>query len=315
MKAGLSLEAMMWITAAALLLPALGGVFFFGMRALLIILTCVISAVVFEIICKQLRGIKSGAGDGSAVVTGLILALVIPPSFPLWAAVIGSCFSICIVKHVFGGIGKNIFNPALMGRAFLTAAFPVLITTYTIVPRALPLNISEGAGITVDSETSATPMSRIKFEGKNEDSGRSLHYFLGSRKGSTGETSGFLILIGLVILLAYKVADWRLPASYFGTVLGFSTLLWFIDPAKYLNPLMTILLGGILLGGTYMVTDPVTTPVTGLGKIVFGAGAGIITVVIRNWSGYPEGVMFSIILMNAVTPLINRYTRPRIYGT
>jgi electron transport complex protein RnfD len=260
-------------------------------------------------------GLKSSVKDGSAAVTGIILALVIPPSFPVWAAVLGVFFSICIVKHVFGGLGRNIFNPALMGRAFLTAAFPVLITTYSIDCRKLPFGRRAETADTVESVSSATPLSKVKFEGGIYGKSHLWKFFLGERKGSLGETSGILILSGLMLLLAAKVADWRLSFSYFLAVFIFSAIIWLVNPLKYVDPLMAMLLGGVLLGGAFMVTDPVTTPVTPVGKWIFGLGAGIITVVIRNWSGYPEGVMFSVLLMNSVTPLINRYSKPRIYGT
>ncbi len=310
LKDKLTLEKMMWWTVVALFFPVIGSIYFFGIKALILIITCVFSAVIFEIICKYLKKTEVSVKDGSAIVTGIILALIIPPSFPVWAAVLGVFFSICIVKHIFGGLGKNIFNPALMGRAFLTAAFPVLITTYTINFRYLPVKHPE-----IEAETSATPLGKIKFEDKNFNNKMILNFFLGEKKGSAGETSGLLIIIGLVILIVSKVCDWRLPISYFSTVFIFSLVLWLINPEKFINPALTFVLGGILLGGTYMVTDPVTTPVTIRGKWAFGIGAGILTIVIRTWSGYPEGVMFSILLMNAVTPLINRYTLPKIYGT
>lgn len=315
LKDGLTLEKMMWLTVIALVFPVLGSIYFFGLRAILLLVACILSAVIFEVISRFLRGVEISVRDGSAVVTGIILALIIPPSFPLWAAVLGVFFSICIVKHVFGGLGKNIFNPALMGRAFLTAAFPVLITTYAIDFKPLPFKQPESIINQSEAVSTATPLSKIKFEDKKYDNKMILNFFLGEKKGSLGETSGFLIIMGLVVLIVFKVADWRLPVSYFTTVFVFSGLLWIINPEKYINPVLTFVLGGILLGGTYMATDPVTTPVTVKGKWVFGIGAGILTLIIRNWSGYPEGVMFSILLMNALTPLVNRYSRPRIYGT
>ncbi|MFH1415815.1 MAG: RnfABCDGE type electron transport complex subunit D [Elusimicrobiota bacterium] len=309
-----SLKKMMWITAAALLLPASGGIYFFGLRALILIITCSLSAVFFEAACQYLRREKVSVTDGSALITGMILSLIIPTSFPLWAAVLGTAFSICVVKQIFGGFGKNIFNPALMGRAFLTAAFPVLITTYTIQSRDLPAAAAASERTAVEAVTQATPLGAVKFEDHNYKTDNFVRFFLGAKKGSMGETSGILILTGLVILLVTKVADWRLPLSYFFTVFVFSGLLWIVSPERYMDPVITLVVGGILLGGTYMVTDPVTTPVTAAGKWIFGGGAGMLTIVIRNWSGYPEGVMFSIILMNCVTPLINRYLRPRSYG-
>ncbi|MBN2406470.1 MAG: RnfABCDGE type electron transport complex subunit D [Elusimicrobia bacterium] len=315
LKSSLTIEKMMWWTAAALLLPSAGGVYFFGMKALLLIVSCSAAALLFDAAGQYLRGLRVQLTDGSAAVTGILVALILPPSFPVWAAVLGTAFSILIVKHVFGGLGKNIFNPALMGRAFLTAAFPVLITTYSINCRTLPGYDAKMSGAGTEAVTGATPLSGIKFENAVYSGDSHLNFFLGQKKGSTGETSGILILAGFIILLANKVIDWRLSASYFMAIFGFSGALWLTDPVANVDPFLYMTLGGILLGGVFMVTDPVTTPVTGRGKWIFGIGAGILTVVIRNFSGYPEGVMFSIILMNSVTPLINRMTRPRIYGT
>ncbi len=317
-KGKLSVNKMMWTTSLALLFPILGGIYFFGIRVLYLVLTCVGFSVILELLCQRLRGIKMDISDGSAVVTGILLALIVPPSFPLWAAILGVAFSICIVKHIFGGFGKNIFNPALMGRAFLVAAFPILITTYVINYRGYIAEspLPAECQISVDAVTQATPLSRIKFEGKIfAPENYFLKFFLGEKKGSSGETVAILILVGLFILIITKVADWRLPFSYFAAVFIFSTVLWFINSDIYINPLLSLFLGGVMFGGTYMVTDPVTTPLSKKGKWIFGLGAGILTVIIRNYSGYPEGVMFSILLMNAVTPLINRWTAPKIYGT
>ncbi len=324
LKEDITLSYMMKWTGVALLFPALGSIYYFGFRAFWLILVCLSTAVITEIFCKFLTGRNMKNELGSAVVTGLILSLILPADFPFWAAAVGAVFSIVVVKYIFGGTGKNIFNPALMARAFLTAAFPILITTYGVAPR--PLFITDSNTSKVGAVTGATPLTEFKFEDNNPervkiiagekiDGNNFLRYFLGSKRGSSGETSALLILIGLAVLVVKKVIDWRLPVSYFSTVIALSTIIWLIRPDKFLDPLSTLLLGGVLLGGTYMITDPVTTPVTGKGKWVFGIGTGLLTLIIRNFSGYPEGVMFSILLMNAVTPLINRFTRPRIYGT
>ena len=310
-REALTLPRMMWYTFLALLFPSAAGVFFFGIQALLLIAVCVTAAVLSEAAVLKLRNSEvkksSGIRDGSAAVTGLLMALILPPSFPLWAGAMGSVFAIVVVKHVSGGLGRNIFNPALMGRAVLTAAFPILITTYAIQHRQV-------TGYTAVS--SATPLARAKFEGERLTvRERFVPYLIGEKRGSTGETSPLLIIIGLFVLLYTKTADWRLPSSFFLSVFLFSGLFWIFSPETSVNPLLALLTGSVFLGGTYMVTDPVTTPVSPSGKMIFGLGAGMIVVLIRQLSGYPEGVMFSILLMNAVTPLINRRTAPRVYGT
>ncbi len=307
-KASGSMPRMMWTTMISLIFPAAAAVYFFGSRILLMILVCVLSAVFGEVLCTLLRGRKVQVTDGSAFVTGTLLALILPPSFSFVHAAGASFLSICIAKHIFGGLGENIFNPALVGRAFLAAAFPIMITTYDVVPRSL-------STVNEDTVTSATPLNRARFEGEKLDASENMPAFmLGEMKGSAGETSGVMILLGLALLLYTKTADWRLPLSYFSSFTVLSSLLWLVSPGKFLNPILALFTGGVLFGGTYMVTDPVTTPVNGRGKWIFGVSAGALTVIIRNFSGYAEGVLFSILLMNALTPMINRYTSPRIYG-
>ncbi len=306
---------MMRLTLAALFFPAAGGIYFFGIRVFYLLLCCLLSSLFFEYAALRLRNKEASPGSfSSAAVSGAILALVLPPGFPLWGAVIGSAFSILIVKHVFGGLGKNIFNPALAGRAFLAAAFPLIITQYSIMPRQLPEPVTSLSSER-EAVTRATPLNRFKFEGERPAPDMIIPFFLGEKKGSSGETSGLLILIGLGVLLISGAADWRLPVSFFSSVFIFSGLLWLFFPQDFLNPIFGLMLGGVLLGGVFMVTDPATTPATPGGKILFGAGAGVLSVLIRTFSGYPEGLMFAILIMNAVTPLINRYIFPRIYGT
>ena len=310
-KGSLTLPRMMWFTFAALLFPAAAGVFFFGPRVILLLVTCVAAALLTESVILKLRKGSAGPGtgikDGSAAVTGMIMALILPPSFPLWAAALGAVFAIAAAKHIFGGLGSNIFNPALIGRAFLVAAFPLMITSYSAEFRNLT---------GYEAVSSATPLARVRFEGETLSvRDNFIPFLIGEKRGSAGETSPLLILIGLLILLGTKTADWRLPVSYFAAVLAFSALIWAFDPGGYINPILALFTGGVFIGGSFMVTDPVTTPVTPRGKVIFGAGAGLITVLIRSYSGYAEGVMFAILLMNALTPLINRRTAPRIYGT
>ena len=230
--------------------------------------------------------------DGSAVITGLLLALCLPPRLPLWIAAIGAVFAIAFAKCAFGGLGYNIFNPALSGRAFLAISWPVEMTTW-----AKPL--------TYDAVTTATPLGLLKMQ---QITTYHINLALGNVGGSIGETSAIAILIGGIFLIVKRYIDWRTPLSYIGTV-GILMVLLGRDPIFHM------LAGGLFLGAFFMATDYVTTPITREGRIIFSIGAGVIVVVIRLIGGYPEGVMFSILLMNAFTPLIDRHVKPRVFGT
>ncbi|MBU0581259.1 MAG: RnfABCDGE type electron transport complex subunit D, partial [Candidatus Margulisbacteria bacterium] len=246
----------------------------------------IITAVMTEILCKALRRKKATIHDGSAIVTGLLLAMVVPPTLPFWMIALGSFISIAIAKEAFGGLGFNIFNPALVGRAFLLASYPVMMTTWQ-----LPFQTATGA----------TPLGILK-EGLTESLPTIKQLFLGNIGGSLGETSALALLIGAGYLLYRKVIDWRIPVSYIGSV----ALLSFIFGQ---DPLFHILAGGLILGAFFMATDYVTSPMTPKGKLIFGVGAGVLVVVIRIWGGYPEGVCYSILLMNSVTPLLDKIKR------
>jgi len=294
LRGKLSVSKIMYYVVLALLLPTGAGVYFFGYHALLVIAVSVAAAVLTEYGVKKLRK-RAFVMDGSAVVTGLLLALILPPTIPLWMAAVGSVFSIAIVKEAFGGLGHNIFNPALGGRAFMTASFSAEMTTWV-----LPM------GFAADAVTSATPLSeRFIWEGNKLSLYKDL--FLGNAGGSIGETSALLILIGGLLLLALGIINWRIPVAYIGTV-ALLTL------ALGQDAIFHILAGGLMLGAFFMATDYVTSPLTHKGRIIFGIGAGILTVVIRRFGGLPEGVCFSILLMNAITPLIDRYVKVRPYG-
>ncbi|MEW6222973.1 MAG: RnfABCDGE type electron transport complex subunit D [Candidatus Hadarchaeota archaeon] len=267
------------------LLPATAfGVWSFGLQALLIVLTSVITAVATEFVAFKLMKQKP-TWDGSAVVTGLLLALTLPPTLPLWTAAVGAVFSISIGKFAFGGLGRNIFNPALVGRAFLSISWPALMTTWVIPGTAT---------------TTATPLTGTTISNAN--------LFIGNVAGSLGEVSKFAILIGGLYLIVMKYIDWRTPLFYIGTV-GVLTL------ALGQDPIFHMLAGGLFLGAFFMATDYVTTPMTSRGRIIFAVGGGSLVVAIRLFGGLPEGVAYSILIMNAFTPLIERYTRPRVYGT
>jgi electron transport complex protein RnfD len=272
------------------LLPATAAsVYFFGMRALAITLVSVAAAVAAEAAIQKIRNKPVTINDGSAVITGLLLALTLSPAMPLWMVVVGAVVAIGIGKQVYGGLGSNPFNPALVGRAFLVVTFPVHMTTW-IDP--------------IDGVTSATPLGLLKMEGTATGY---TELFIGNVGGSLGETSALLLILGGLYLLYRGIIDWRIPAFYLGTVAVMTAVLG-------QDPVFHLLAGGLLLGAFFMATDMVTTPVTRTGKIIFGIGAGILVVLIRLYGGYPEGVLFSILLMNTFTPIIDKYTRPKIYG-
>ncbi len=285
-----SIEKIMYSVIIALIPTTACGVYFFGVHALYVIITCILSALFTEYVALRLMGRKF-VMDGSAVITGLLLALCLPPGLPLWMAAIGAAFAIAFAKCAFGGLGHNIFNPALIGRAFLTASWPVAMTTWT-------------KPLTYDAITTATPLGLWKMQ---HIATPSINLALGNVSGCIGETSAIAILIGGVFLIAKRYTDWRTPLSYIGTVAVLAFVLG-------QDPIFHILAGGLFLGAFFMATEYVTTPITSKGRIIFGVGAGIIVVVIRLIGGYPEGVCFSILLMNAFTPLIDRHVRPRVYG-
>lgn len=292
-----SVPQIMWTVNAALLPAVVYGVYNFGFGVLLTILASVIAAVATEIVIHKMRG-REFIGDGSAVLTGLLLALTLPPAFPKAYAAVGAVFAIAIGKQIFGGLGYNIFNPALLGRAFLQASFSVKMTTWT-------------APVNLDAITTATPLGSFKFEKVMTPY---FDLFMGKIGGCIGETSALLIIIGGLYLLVKKYADWRIPLSYLGTVFVLGGLFWLINPEQYPDPVFHLFSGGLMLGAFFMATDMVTSPVTPLGTWIYGIGMGIVLIIIRLFGGLPEGVMYSILFMNAFVPLINRYTRPKIFG-
>lgn len=273
----------------ALLPAAAASVYFFGMGTLVIMLTGILAAVATEAAIQKIRNKPVTINDGSAVITGLLLALTLPPALPLWMVAVGAVVAIGIGKQVYGGLGCNPFNPALVGRAFLIVSFPVHMTTW-ISP--------------LDGVTSATPLGMMKMEGIKTGY---MELFLGNVGGSLGETSALLLILGGAYLIYRGVIDWRIPVSYLGTVAVLTMVLGH-------DPLFHLLAGGLMLGAFFMATDMVTTPLTRLGRIIFGIGAGVLVVIIRLYGGYPEGVLFSILLMNIFTPIIDKFIRPRIYG-
>jgi electron transport complex protein RnfD len=291
---GFSTVKVMYIVIATLMLPTGAAIYFFGLSALWIILVSVATAVLVEFTIKRLRK-KRFVMDGSAVMTGLLLALILPPRMPLWMVVIGSAFSIAIAKEAFGGLGNNIFNPALAGRAFLAVSFPMEITRWYMPGNFAP-----------DAFTSASPLnSSYLYEGTRFELYRDM--FFGNIAGSIGETSAALIIAGGIILIALRLIDWRIPLIFIGTVAVGSFVLGN-------DVIFNMLAGGLMLGAFFMATDYVTSPITPSGRAIFAFGAGIITLLIRNFSASPEGVAFSILIMNSFTPLIDRYIRPKPFG-
>ena len=260
------------------------GIVLYGLSALITILVSVASCVVFEFVFQKLTKQTVRVGDLSCVVTGLLLALVMPPAIPFWMVILGAFFAIVVAKGFFGGIGANVFNPALTGRAFMFVSFPIAMTTWS-TPFA-------------DAVSGATPLVSHGTD--------YMSFFLGNRAGCIGESSVLLILLACLFLIAMRIIDWRLPLSMVATV----ALCTLIAGGDVLAAVMT---GGLLFGAVFMITDYATSPVTPWGRVLFGAGCGLITFLIRNFGGFPEGVMFSILIMNVLVPFLNRIV-PRKYG-
>jgi electron transport complex protein RnfD len=314
LKAGVSTARIMWSVVGSLVPLVAASAWYFGYPALLVIVSATLGAVVTE----RAFGPHGSLRDGSAAITGLLLGLALPAGLPLWMAFVGGAFGIGFGKAIFGGLGQNVFNPALLGRAFLQAAFPVALTTWPAVgggwtaTRGATFALPFTGGAAADAVTAATPLGLWKFEGEATPLGALA---IGQTGGSLGETASILILLGGAYLAWKRYLDWRIPAAVFGSVALLSAILSAIDPERYPGPLFMLFSGGLMLGAVYMATDPVTSPVTRAGAWIFGVGIGVLVVVIRSWGGLPEGVMYAILLMNALVPFIDRATRPRVFGT
>lgn len=308
-----STPRIMWTVVASLVPIIASAAWFFGVGAILIVL----AATAGSLLTERAFGRSGSLFDGSAMITGLLLGLSLPAGLPLWMAALGGAMGIGFGKIVFGGLGQNIFNPALFGRAFLQAAFPVAITTWPTVGGpfwslrgdlfAFPFTHPR----TLDAVTAATPLGLWKFEGKGTGL---FDLFVGNTGGSLGETSIPVIVLCGAYLAWRSYLNWRIPVAVLASVALLSGILHLIVP-RYPDPLFMLCSGGLMLGAVYMATDMVTSPVTNAGRWVFGAGVGVLTVVIRVWGGLPEGVMYAILLMNAFTPFINKATQPRVFGT
>jgi electron transport complex protein RnfD len=290
------------------------AVWFFGLSALAVTVAATAGCVLTEwALGPKPRG--RSLGDLTALVTGVLLGLVLPPSFPLWMAALGGFVAIALGKLAWGGLGHNLFNPALVGRAFLQAAFPIAITTW--VPPGGPLALYRGnfawpfLSAPVDAVTAATPLGRMKFQSLGTPLGDLLWGHVG---GSIGETSAVAILLGALWLLSRRSCDWRIPVATLGAAAVLAELFHRLQPDRLPGAAFTVLSGGLLFGTVFMATDPVTSPLSPRGAWLFGIGVGALVVLIRFWGGLPEGVMYAILLMNAVSPLIDRALQPRAFG-
>ena len=306
-----SVSRIMWTVVISLIPAGIAGVLIFGLNALWVTLVAVAAAVLTELTFGILTKKKITILDGSAVITGVLLAFNLPPQVPLWLPIVGAVFSIAIGKQVFGGLGQNIFNPALVGRVFLMASWPKYMTTFTPPPKFLVGGFTQPFGY--DAVTSATPLAALK-EGKILEHLSYLDLFLGKHGGCIGEVCILALLIGAALLLIKGYISWHIPATYIFTTAIF-TYIFGAAQLFHGDWLFHVLSGGLILGAFFMATDYVATPLTAKGQIIFGAGCGLLTAVIRIWGGYPEGVSYAILMMNAATPFIDRYTKNRIYGT
>jgi electron transport complex protein RnfD len=317
----------------AMLPASLYGVYLYGWPALNLLLLTSIAALASEALGLRLAGkpIKISLMDGSALVTGWLLAMTLPPWAPWWIAVVGAFFALVVGKQVFGGIGQNLFNPAMLGRVALLIAFPLEMTTW-VSPQPLfsaqapglldSLAITFGSAADIDALSGASLLGHIKTEvGRNvalSDALQGAYSFsdaaIGEMRGSLGETSAILLLIGGIFLLARKIITWHIPVAMLGTVAVLATLMHLIDPSRYADAGVHLFSGGLMLGAFFIATDPVGSPSTPRGQLIYAAICGALIYVIRTWAGFPEGVAFAVLLMNAATPLIDHYMRPRIYG-
>ena len=315
---GHSVDTIMFNVVLALLPVAAFAVYQFGLAALLTIGTAAAACVAFEHMFCRLSGQVTSVGDGSAVITGLLYGLTLPPGLALWMVVVGAFAAMGLGKFLFGGLGYNPFNPALVGRAILQAAFPVAMTAWPDMPAnrfvslpssTLALPFTQPA---YDAVSAATPLSAWKFEGVLTSS-RDL--FLGTVGGSAGETCALLIVLGGIYLAIRGMMNWRIPVAVLFTVAVISGMLHLADPGRYAGPVFMMMSGGLMLGAVFMATDMVASPMTHLGSVIYGVLIGLLVVVIRVWGGMPEGVMYAILLGNAASPHIDNWIQPKVYGS
>lgn len=306
-----STQKIMYRVVYAMIPALIWSVFVFGLDAIRVTLIAVVACLAIEyLIQKYLMKVKPTITDGSALITGILLAFNVPANLPWWIIIIGAIAAMGIGKLSFGGLGNNIFNPALVGRVFLLISFPVQMTSW-------PVNKQAG----IDAVTSATPLGLLK-EGINNGTPISEiaglpqmnDMLLGNIGGSLGEISAALLVLGGIYMLWKKVITWHIPVSILLTVVAIAGIFWAVDPEVYVNPVYHLLTGGLMLGAIFMATDMVSSPMTAKGQIIYGVGIGVITISIRMFGAYPEGISFAILIMNAVTPLLNYYIKPKRFG-
>ncbi len=306
-KGELDVEKIMWGVVIALV-PAFGAsIIFYGLHAVRVVVLSLVFCIGSEyLIQKFILKQKVTAFDGSAAITGLLLAFNVPAGIPWWQLLTGSLVAVGVAKMAFGGLGKNPFNPALVGRAFMLASFPVEMTTW-------PVPLQNIWNLGADAVTSATPLGILAEKGTTQLPGY-LDLFLGKTGGCIGEISALAIIIGGMFLLYKKIITWHIPVFYLLSLAGFSGVLWLIDSTRYADPLFHILAGGAMLGAWFMATDMVTSPMSVKGQIIFAVAGGILCGAIRIFGSYPEGCSYSILIMNAFVPLIDKYAKPKRFG-
>ena len=309
---GDSVQKNMYGVCIALLPALLISLWFFGLGAAIVLATSVLSCVLFEWVITKFLLNRPGNSicDGSAILTGILLGFNLPSNLPLWIIIIGALVAIGVGKMTFGGLGQNIFNPALVGRVFLLISFPVQMTTWPVAGQLTAYT---------DAETAATPLFIMQNAIANGDPSElnklpdAINMLIGQTGGSLGEVSALFLLLGCAFMLWRKIITWHIPVSILGTVAVFSGIMHTVNPA-YAMPHIVLMSGGLILGACFMATDYVTSPMTAKGQLIYGVCIGLLTVIIRNWGAYPEGMSFAIFIMNAFTPLINTYCKPKRFG-
>jgi len=309
---GDSVNKIMYGVILALVPAFIWSVVMFGLDSVRVTLIAVAACVVFELLIQKfILKVKPQIADGSAALTGVLLAFNVPASVPSWMLIVGALVSIGIAKMPFGGLGNNPFNPALVGRVFMLISFPVQMTSWPVA-----------GSFGVDAVTTATPLAILKEGVKNgqpvveifKNLPTNMDLFIGNMAGSLGEISALALIIGGIFMLVRKIITWHIPFSVLLSATIFSGIFWLIDPAKFADPIFHLITGGLILGAFFMATDMVTSPMNPKAQIIFGAGIGILTILIRFWGAYPEGVSFAILIMNAMVPLLNRYVKPKRFG-